>query len=37
MEFKQGDIVQVKNFTPFDFFGMVCGQSSNKQPILVAA
>lgn len=34
MEYKQGDIVQVKNFTPFDFCGKVCGQSTNKQPIL---
>jgi hypothetical protein len=33
MEFKQGDIVQVKNFAAFDFCGKVCGQSS-KQPIL---
>ena len=34
MEYKQGDIVQVKNFAPFDFCGKVCGQSTSGQPIL---
>ena len=33
-EFKQGDIVQVKNFASFDFCGKVCGQGSNGSPIL---
>lgn len=36
MDFKQGDIVQVKNFAAFDFCGRVCGVSSAKQPILGA-
>jgi len=36
MDFKQGDIVQVKNFTSFDFCGKVCGIANNKQPILGA-
>ena len=34
MEYKQGDIVQIKNFTTFDFCGKVCGQSISRLPIL---
>lgn len=34
MDFKQGDIVQVKGLTTFDFCGTVCGLATTSQPIL---
>ena len=33
-DFKQGDIVKVTSFAPFDFCGKVCGQGSNGSAIL---